>query len=396
MSVMKVSTIGSSLPVANELYRVTELFFSESVEMVNKYDVRKLPNELPEDLFIVLPTRVKQVCQYVPAEKVLGVELIPEVQLYVDVAQIPTGKSVNIFNNNRAQGDMIVSYLQSYGLNLDYTVIPFDELSPEEIKDRLRKSEIIIGMNGFVGPEEVLFKNYRDALNPECKIIAFNRTIKPQGIMDIMERITLFNYREMAKEAQETSSILNSRMQEVMADSETVTNSMQLTRDTVKVTTQRIDKQIQQIQATIQTSNEMGKAASEIDQTIELIKRIATQTNLLGFNASIEAARAGETGRGFTVVAQEIKRLADESRQSVEQIRSLVYNMQDVSSKIVPLMEHMTDEFKGLNSSVLEITERTNTEADLMQDIKFALQEIGVTSRKLLEEYDHLCSHRVQ
>ncbi|WP_425805501.1 methyl-accepting chemotaxis protein [Desulfitobacterium sp. Sab5] len=396
MGVMKVSTIGSSLPVANELYRVTELFFSKSVEMVNKYDVRELPNVLPEDLFIVLPTRVKQVCQYVPAEKVLGVELIPEIQLYVDVAKIPQGKSVGIFNNNLAQGNMIVSYLQSYGLNLDYTVIPFDELSPEEVKDRLQKSEIIIGMNGFVGPEEVLFKKYREALNPESQIISFNRTIKPQGIMDIMERITLFNYHELAKEAQETSSILNSRMQEVMAVSETVTDSMQLTRDTVKITTQMINKQIQQVETTIQISNEMGKAASQIDQTIQLIKRIANQTNLLGFNASIEAARAGETGRGFTVVAQEIKRLADESRQSVEQIRSLIYNMQDVSSKIVPLMELMTEEFKGLDSSVLEITDRTNTEADLMKEIKFALQEIGETSQKLFEEYNHLCSHRVQ
>lgn len=395
MGVMKVSTIGSSLPVANELYRVTELFFSKSVEMVNKYDVRELPNVLPEDLFIVLPTRVKQVCQYVPAEKVLGVELIPEIQLYVDVAKIPQGKSVGIFNNNLAQGNMIVSYLQSYGLNLDYTVIPFDELSPEEVKDRLQKSEIIIGMNGFVGPEEVLFKKYREALNPESQIISFNRTIKPQGIMDIMERITLFNYHELAKEAQETSSILNSRMQEVMAVSETVTDSMQLTRDTVKITTQMINKQIQQVETTIQISNEMGKAASQIDQTIQLIKRIANQTNLLGFNASIEAARAGETGRGFTVVAQEIKRLADESRQSVEQIRSLIYNMQDVSSKIVPLMELMTEEFKGLDSSVLEITDRTNTEADLMKEIKFALQEIGETSQKLFEEYNHLCSHRV-
>lgn len=363
--------------------------------MVNKYDVRELPNVLPEDLFVVLPTRVKQVCQYVPAEKVLGVELIPEIQLYVDVAKIPQGKSVGIFNNNLAQGNMIVSYLQSYGLNLDYTVIPFDELSPEEVKDRLQKSEIIIGMNGFVGPEEVLFKKYREALNPESQIISFNRTIKPQGIMDIMERITLFNYHELAKEAQETSSILNSRMQEVMAVSETVTDSMQLTRDTVKITTQMINKQIQQVETTIQISNEMGKAASQIDQTIQLIKRIANQTNLLGFNASIEAARAGETGRGFTVVAQEIKRLADESRQSVEQIRSLIYNMQDVSSKIVPLMELMTEEFKGLDSSVLEITDRTNTEADLMKEIKFALQEIGETSQKLFEEYNHLCSHRV-
>lgn len=393
MYTMKISTIGSSLPVANELFRVTELFFSEKVKMCHKYDIRNLPNPLPEDLFVVLPTRVEQACQFVPQQKVLGIELIPEPQLYVDVAKIQEGKSVCIFNNNSAQGNQIASYLHSYGLNeFDYTVIPFDELTENEVKDKVHHADVLIGMYGFVGPNEVLYKKYREALRPECKIIPFNRTITPQGIMDIMERITRFNYQSMAKEAQETSTILNSRMQEVMAASESISHSMGLTGNSVEETKHMIKEQLQQVRVTIQISKELEKASSQINQTIQLIRRVANQTNLLGFNASIEAARAGDAGRGFTVVAQEIKRLADESRQSVESIRVLIQSMEQVSGKIVPLMDLLTEEFKGIDTSIYQIAERCQSDAVSMEAINRALEEIGATSHKLLEQYNKLCT----
>jgi len=360
--------------------------------MCNKYDIRILSKYLPEDLFVVLPTRVEQASQYVPREKVLGIELIPESKLYVDVAKIPEGKVVGIFNNNSAQGNQIVTYLHSYGLDqFNYILIPFDELTEFEVIERVGQAEVLIGPKGFVGPNEVLFKQYRDALRPECKIVPFNRMIKPQGIMDIMERITLFNYQSMAKEAQETSNVLHSRMQEVMAASQSITHSIELTGKSIEHTKQMIKKQMHQVGVTIQISSDLEQAASEIDQTVQLIKRVANQTNLLGFNASIEAARAGDSGRGFTVVAQEIKRLADESRQSVESIRRLIQSMQDVSCKIVPLMELLTEGFTEIDTSILQIAELCQSDSLSSQAINHALEEIGATSQELLEQYNRLC-----
>ncbi|MDQ7094583.1 methyl-accepting chemotaxis protein [Desulfosporosinus sp. PR] len=393
MSMMKVSTIGSSLLVAEELYRVTKMYFNNKVELLDKYDIRQLPKHLPEDLFIVLPTRVEQASQFIPREKILGIELVPEPQLYVEVAKIPAGKTIGIFNNNSAQGNQIVTYLHSYGLDqFNYLVIPFDELTAAEVKERVGQAEALIGAKGFVGSGEVLFSQYRDALRPDCKIISFNRTIKPQGIMDIIERITLFNYQAMAKEAQEISNTLHSRIQEVMAISGNITHSMGLTKKSIGDTEQMIKKQLQEVELTINISSDLEKAASQIDQTVQLIKRVANQTNLLGFNASIEAARAGEAGRGFTVVAQEIKRLADESRQSVELIRTLIQNIQEVSGKIIPVMELLTEEFKQVDTSILQISERSQSDSISMQAIGQALEEIGATSEMLLEQYNRLVS----
>ena len=73
MSIMRISTIGSSLQIAEELFQVTKMFFDHKVEMVGNYDIRRLPDRLLDDLFIVLPTRVEQASQFVAREKILGI-----------------------------------------------------------------------------------------------------------------------------------------------------------------------------------------------------------------------------------------------------------------------------------------------------------------------------------
>jgi methyl-accepting chemotaxis protein len=81
------------------------------------------------------------------------------------------------------------------------------------------------------------------------------------------------------------------------------------------------------------TQKEVTKTA----EILEMIKRVADQTNLLGLNAAIEAARAGEQGRGFAVVAQEVRKLSDESQHSAKTIRD---TLQRFSNAIEKLIQH--------------------------------------------------------
>nr|WP_313740740.1 methyl-accepting chemotaxis protein [Pseudomonas sp.] len=116
--------------------------------------------------------------------------------------------------------------------------------------------------------------------------------------------------------------------------------------------------QIERLAHEVNNSSEaMGELKQESDKiggVLDVIKSVAQQTNLLALNAAIEAARAGEAGRGFAVVADEVRSLAQRTQQSTEEIEELIATLQQGTQRVAGVM----DASRGLTDSSVELTRR--------------------------------------
>jgi len=147
-------------------------------------------------------------------------------------------------------------------------------------------------------------------------------------------------------------------------------------------------KQMQSINQTVKHSSllvrKLGDRSMEIGQIIETISAIANQTNLLALNAAIEAARAGEQGRGFSVVAEEVRKLAEESQASAKQIATLIGAIQTETTQAVSAMEAGNKEVQtgsevvvSAGQSFTNIVQRVNEVSEQVQGISATMQRLA-------------------
>ncbi|HBP65457.1 MAG TPA: chemotaxis protein [Desulfosporosinus sp.] len=211
------------------------------------------------------------------------------------------------------------------------------------------------------------------AVGAEKQLTAVNETSAvveqmSAGIQQVLEnaRIAVLTTEKTTLSAAEGSAAIDRTIQQMMSIEKTVTGSAEVVKN-------------------------LGERSREIGQIVDTISGIAEQTNLLALNAAIEAARAGEQGRGFAVVADEVRKLAEQSQKASKQIALLINEIQLETQNAVISMDEGTHQVKlgtevaqSAGHAFIEITTLVDQVSSMVGEISEEFQQMAIGSQKIV------------
>ena len=190
-----------------------------------------------------------------------------------------------------------------------------------------------------------------------------------------------FQHIEMSKlsssvdELYTVSTQLSDHAESTVAKSDSAIESAHKGKEIVNVTIASIEELADEIDTTVQAIKKLDTEADSIASILEVIKSIADQTNLLALNAAIEAARAGEYGRGFSVVADEVRNLAQRTQTSTEEIQLTIETLKKSTLSAVSMINHS-------HSKSLESVAHVSDTGNVIDEINISIEQIKEISKE--------------
>ena len=230
---------------------------------------------------------------------------------------------------------------------------------------------LVNAFNKFIGKIHVLIADVKESinqLNQSAETVGSIASQTTEGVKEQQTDVTQVAsaINEMSISVQEVASSTKDAA-EVSEQAELQSSKG---NNVVNETVQAIQTLSESMQQTTSAIHELSKDSDEIGTVLDVIKGIAEQTNLLALNAAIEAARAGEQGRGFAVVADEVRTLAQRTQESTTEIQNVIERLQSGVKATVETME-------ASQKSVADGVEHAREAGDVLSELNTAIGRLG-------------------
>jgi len=191
----------------------------------------------------------------------------------------------------------------------------------------------------------------------------------------------------------EDSSELEEIKSELIQNIQRLNESISKQDATIKEASSLIEKTTVGLNENVENSHQVSKDASDIKSVVSVIGEIAEQTNLLALNAAIEAARAGEHGRGFAVVADEVRKLAERTQKSLVDVDVSISTLTQSIEEVVSNIDARTNEVNDIDSIMVEMQEIAKENDLVTHDISQTTQKVEEVTEQINKEISNKKFH---